>query len=384
MTAQGKGIARPDMPTPFLTPKFEGARFDGHRLPLDLLRELVLFEELILETARWLYMEQNPGKKRLPRGWREGFSLSLADVAEGSAMPVLVMEDTEATEDDLFRQHFEKARDTIIEAISAAPASGQQQVLPRQLGKYFEKIGAGLRDGEQIVFGRPESLAPAILTTEVRRRLVPPNAPYQKHHEVVGTIFEVNQRARTYHILDGGDRTIFARFAEEDHDRIMGASNNYRNGELFRVRGNGLFNPDGSLKEIVETFDIEPEGQRITGLIEKFGALEKGWFDGTEGEPFSPQALHWLENQWHANVPASLPTPKFFPTVEGNLSVEWRIDQWDASLEIDLGKRQAYFHALNLDTDVEREADELDLTTPEGWEGFVNPLQELLGREVDA
>jgi len=373
------------MPIPFLKPKFEGTRFDGHRLPLDLLRELVLFEELILDTARWLFMEQNAGRKRLPRGWREGFSLSLADIEEGSAMPVIVMEDTDAAAEDLFsRTHFEEARDKVIEAIGAASIDGEAQILPRHLGRYFEKIGSGLREGERIVFSGSSAATPVALTTEVRKRLVPRNAPYRMRIEVVGSIFEVDQRARTYQILDVNDRRHSARFAEEDHDRVLEAANNYRSGELFCIRGNGLYNQDSSLKEIIETFAIEPEGQRISDLLAGVRGLQRGWFDGSGGEAFLQQSLHWLETQWRANVPASLPAPKFFPTVDGKLSVEWRIERWDASLEVDLAVKRAYFHALNLDTDVDREADNLDLSTPDGWEGFVNPLQELLGREVDA
>lgn len=369
----------------FLRPKFEGGRFKDHRIPLDLLRELVLLEELILETARWQFMQQNPGKKRMPRGWRDGFRLSLAEVQGGSATPILVMEETEATQDLFFRQQFVAARDKLLEAIRiAGEQDGDIEILPRKLRQPFEKIGAGLRTGERISFVEADSSrSPAILNMDVRRRLIPRNAPYRNRHEVVGSVFEVDQKAKTFQILDEDGKRINARFSDEDHDRVLEVASAYRSGELFRISGDGLFNPDGTLKEIAETFDIEPAGQRIRELLVGIAALQQGWYDGTQGEEYSPEELHWLESAWYEFVPASLPSPVFFPDFGGSITVEWDIERWDVSLDIEAGNRTAFFHALNLENGEEHEMDNLDLTTPEAWERVVSTIQRMLGRDAE-
>ena len=315
------------MPIEFLKPKFQGPRFEGHRLPLDLLRELVLFEELILETARWRYTRDNPGRKRLPRGWQRGFRLSLSGIEEGSAMPVAVMEETDATSDFLFLQHFEGARDEVIDAIGEARQQGREIVLPHNLRKFFEQIGASLHDDECIVFERSRGDgSPAILDTQSRKNLVRAGGAVRRSVEISGAIPEMDQDKLTYQILlvDSG-RRLTARYRFEDHDIVLRAFLARQTMEIFMVRGIGLFNQDGSLREIVETFDIEAEGQRINEFLGRIRNLQRGWHHGIQGEPFPHESLHWLESQWYAYVPASFPPPKFFPTVDGKLSVEWRI-----------------------------------------------------------
>jgi hypothetical protein len=70
----------------FLQPRFVGDRFTGHALPLEILKDLVALDELIVETAKWLYLEENQNRKRIPKGFLEGISLKLVEVEEGSAI----------------------------------------------------------------------------------------------------------------------------------------------------------------------------------------------------------------------------------------------------------------------------------------------------------
>ncbi len=40
----------------FLKPRLVGARFDGHRVPLEILRDLAVLEQMIVEVAKWQYL----------------------------------------------------------------------------------------------------------------------------------------------------------------------------------------------------------------------------------------------------------------------------------------------------------------------------------------
>ena len=53
----------------FLTPKLEGHRFDDHTLPVSMLEDFSAFEELVFELAKKIYLEKNPSRKRVPKGF---------------------------------------------------------------------------------------------------------------------------------------------------------------------------------------------------------------------------------------------------------------------------------------------------------------------------
>ena len=44
------------MKTEFLKPRFTGARFDEHTLPVDVARDLAAYEELVIELAKHLWL----------------------------------------------------------------------------------------------------------------------------------------------------------------------------------------------------------------------------------------------------------------------------------------------------------------------------------------
>ena len=77
------------MKTPFLKPRLVGTRFEEHSLPVDVLKDWAAFEDLVVEVAKHLYLQDNEGRKRTPRGFADDFSLHLSGVEEGSAVPVL-------------------------------------------------------------------------------------------------------------------------------------------------------------------------------------------------------------------------------------------------------------------------------------------------------
>ena len=56
------------MKTEFLKPRLVGTRFEEHSIPVEVLKDWTAFEGLIVQAARWLYLEENPKRKRMPRG----------------------------------------------------------------------------------------------------------------------------------------------------------------------------------------------------------------------------------------------------------------------------------------------------------------------------
>ena len=50
----------------FLRPKLVGKRFEDHSIPLELLGDLAVLEAMVIEVAKWRYLQDNPDRKLTP------------------------------------------------------------------------------------------------------------------------------------------------------------------------------------------------------------------------------------------------------------------------------------------------------------------------------
>ncbi len=160
----------------FLSPRLNGARFDNHTLPLGILEDFSALEELILEVAKQVYLDENPLRQRVPKGFTDNISLSLSTIEPGSAIPKILLVFTIGVLNSISDSfsgptyYFEKARDKVIEVISSANQGENINLDPKYLN-YFNKIGKNLLGDESIDFA-PESELRAILNKETRRRIL--------------------------------------------------------------------------------------------------------------------------------------------------------------------------------------------------------------------
>ncbi len=119
----------------------EGERFDEHAIPLELLKDLAVLEEMVIEVAKWRYLQDHEDRKRTPRGFTDGIALKLTAVEPGSAIPRI---DLFAQSDGYFppgsQVYFEQGREHILGAIDAANRDGRiSDYLPESLLGYFDR-----------------------------------------------------------------------------------------------------------------------------------------------------------------------------------------------------------------------------------------------------
>lgn len=144
-----------NMPVEFMKPRLVGERFMGHFIPFEVLKNLAVLEDLVIEAAKWKYLEANHDRQLVPRGFTEGVALQLAEVRDGSAIPVILL--TLMTTTPLipeFGTHltwFEQGREAIFATVSAAEEqSSDSGALPPHLLGYFDQLGRSLREGEAL------------------------------------------------------------------------------------------------------------------------------------------------------------------------------------------------------------------------------------------
>jgi hypothetical protein len=93
-----------------------------------------------------------------------------------------------------------------------------------------------------------------------------------------------------------------------------------------------------------------------------------------------PHGLDWFEDTYQHHYPADLRTPYLFATLDsswfgGQIMLEWSLEPWAPSLEVDLFRKVGNWHALNLTTDQEVAKQEIDLADADEWSWIVEQIQ---------
>ncbi len=370
----------------FMSPRLVGKRFEGHAIPFEVLRNLAVLEDLVIEAAKWKYLDAHPERQRVPRGFTEGVSLQLTEVRDGSAIPVIML--TLLTSTPLIPEvgshltYFERGREAILETVSSAELQipGTDALPPSLLG-YFDQLGRTLRDDEALELNPTDQAKPARLTKETRRRILLQSDKIKELTEEVtlrGTVPEMDQEKMSFEFqLISGPR-VKATLEPQHVDSILEAFNGYRDNKKILIRGVGRFNRAERLLGLSEVEHVAILDERDPGArLDEFKALKNGWLDGKGLAP-SHKQLDWLSTAFQCNYPDEVPLPYLYPTAEGGVQAEWSLDGWEITLEIDIEACQGQWHGLDITSDrVEEQS--LNLNDASAWQWITNQLSVKLG-----
>jgi len=373
----------------FMTPRLVGKRFEGHAIPFEVLKDLAVLENLIIDAAKWKYREAHRERQRLPPGFTEGVSLQLTEVRNGSAIPVIVL--TLLTTTSLLPDvgsnltYFEQGRDAIFEAVSSAEKGNHKAtILPPSLLGYFDQLGRSLRDDEALELNPADTLMPARLTKDIRRRLLlQSNTITELSEEVIlrGTVPEMDQEKMTFQFqLVSGPR-VKATLDARHVDMILDAFNGYRYKKKVQIRGVGRFDRSEKLLELTTVDHVTAlDDMDIGARLDEFKTLKNGWLDG-KGRAPDQQQLAWLADAFQQKYPDELQLPYLYPTAEGGVQAEWSFGKWEISLDIDLGPHRAQWQALDLTSDVTDER-MLDLNADSDWQWLAQAIASKQGGQA--
>ena len=352
----------------FLKPRFTGARFDEHTLPVDVARDLAAYEELVIELAKHLWLADHPGRERVPKGFEKEFSLHLEGmVGEGSAKPLLAWVAAGALAlGPAHKSYFEQARDLVAECVSA---SANNQPLPSKFPKslldYFNVFGRSLRDGEAVDLPLPGNATPAVLDPDRRKALVlAARKVYTKDVEMSGIIEEADWAKQTFRLRPKEGSPVVVPLPDAFQEYVRAAGGKERT--VATVKGVGVFDAFDRLQKIAETHHLELlPNAALADELEELMKLEDGWYEG-QGKAPDKAHLAWATEALVKSFPEDLPFPLTAPTSDGGLFLEWIQNPWRISAEILLPTHRCELQATNTTTGQSEEA-ELDLDQAGHW-----------------
>ncbi len=375
----------------FLKPEFHGTRFEGGVIPLEILGDLAAMREMIVETAKWRYMQDHPQRQRLPAKFAEDVSLDLVGIDSGSAIPLIDLSAKNSGSNDVtglagmlpgVPGYFEEARDAIIRAIATAGSDGDVlEHISQWPLRHFNRIGRHLSADESILFGRPGGGHKGLLNRHSRQRLLDASRVINSEQEVTfrGTIPEADQDRNSFEILLPNGRKVKGRIREGYMDTILGVFNGFLANSKVLIRGTVRYDR----YELPTRFELIDEVTPLHPLdvaarLDELRELKDGWLDG-DGLAPDGGGLDWLADSFSKLYSSDAPLPRLYPMPEGGIQAEWVTGSYDASLEIDLATHQAEWHILYFDTDISQER-ELDLNDQLDWAWLANETNKLESR----
>lgn len=360
----------------FAVPVLHGRRFETHSVPLDVLKELEVYERLIIEVAKAVFLGRNPRRQRVPKGFEERLKLSLREVEPGSAMPILLRTvDTTSTGQATLLpagpDEFEEARDLVMAAVrAAAENSALPKEFPRSVLGRFNSFGRSLRNDEALELRRERTEPGPKYDHAVRKRLVlMEEKSFSDAVDIVGRICQADVDKRIFHI-QAGDQRIAGDFTPEHNQKLLGALQEHEHTRV-RLIGVGRYNVHDRLERIEEIEDVIPieEGQldpnELRERIDELKALTDGWLDGAGHTLDSVKLQEVADLLTELHEQEELPIPYLYPTPSGELQAEWTIGSWELSGVFDLSTGAVELDALDTMTGAGKE-ETVNIGTPEG------------------
>ncbi len=359
------------MKSEFVQPRFEGARFAEHTLPLDVAKDLAAYETLVVELAKHLYLKDHPERQRVLKGFAADFHLHLERVDDGCARPLLSVFTAGALALGAGSNvYFERARELITDCI-AAPDGQLTTEFPRELLVYFNQVGRSLNADERMeIEGTGGKLA--VLTPERRKKLVlAADTVYERPIELAGTIVEANWEKSSFQLRQMNGLLAVVPMPDSFHSqaRIYGGRQRHQ----VTVKGVGAYDSWDNLHKVVSVESLEVQSDyQLANKFDELRSLKEGWHDG-QGAATIKTGLDRLALKMVGHYPERLPLPAIVPTPDGNLLFEWNTPG-DPSVDINLYELKAEFHAFHPPS--EDIQSDFDLSATEEWAKFFGFLSQ--------
>ena len=327
--------------------RYVGARFENHRLPLDVLPDLSAFRDLLVSYVKAEWRTTYKNRLRLPKGFEKSITLDLTGIEKGSAVPRLEW-DRDAAQRLLpgFKDELESLVDAsyskIIKLIDGAADSVATAELPPGGVSALNRFGSGLLNDERIEFlesaGKDGNVV--FLDSYRRKHLITRGRdPYQSRFEDIGKLLglEKDKDEVTGAILVDTAQYGLIRIpvppvrVKEEFDGNIDGDVQFR--LMIELDNKDVF------KKVVDVFDVDlidaalaANLERCRTRIKSIATLNNGWHDG-DGLAVTQPAIAVAERLLSAQARLA-GQYHIYPTDEGGILFEFVHEGWDYAIEV--------------------------------------------------
>jgi hypothetical protein len=338
--------------------RYIGDRFNGGRLPVDVVPDLAAFQDLILAFAKDRWRQLNTDRKRLPKGFEKNISLSLVAIEDGSAISLLALDrGGDADMGGVDEAVVFGAFNDIASLLDGAGGDRFPETLSKEHIRALNKWGAGLKQNERIeLLSSKGSDGNVVFLDSYRRKCIITNVmeTYEKRIEGAGTLVGLNV------LGDGSDNGSIV-VQTQDYGRLeipvgrQEVESIYDGNILSNVKFDLIIELDKfdkvrSIKDIVDTtlLEIGAEGvdHRCAERLDELCRLPVGWNEGdgvriTERARDSARKFLGQKSEYSEHY-------RIYPTNDGGILIEFVRGNWDYSVEL-LHDGKVEFYGVEID-----------------------------------
>lgn len=344
--------------------RYVGGRFDGARLPLDVLADLPAFRDLLVAYAKHEWRKLNSGRQRVPKGFDKSLSFDLIGITDGSAIPQLKWDHAAAQQylpgfADELEEIVDISFSNIVRLVDNAASGKFPKVLTSEHVRALNKFGSGLQDNERIEFlGKPGQDGNVVYLDAFRRKnlITKVRETYESRFEGTGTLVGAFANEDTECYINVSTDTHGLIKIQLDRDRVTSEFDGNIGSPMQFDLQIELDNAD-KFRSIVEVHtvalideSIAAELERCKSRLIEIQSLQKDW-DGTGGLPTGVAAID-AANRFLARRPHFCSQYKIYPVADGSVLFEFECNDWDLSVEFSPNGSVEFF---GIEIDGERE-----------------------------
>jgi hypothetical protein len=303
-----------------ITPYFSGERFKNHTLPLDVVGELVVLQDIILEISRWLFKQDNPDKPQVPKGFKQQAKLSIAKIKKGSSGTQLVQDrlsgqlNLDSTVDRAASMTLD-----ILEMFGGVTPITLPADFPSTILSRFDNLATSLHENEFVYFKRQERRV--VMNRAICSR-VASHAPQMSRQlrRIRGKVVAMDLEAGTFH-LRCGETKILGKFTDAFYTRLLGAfATKYR--PMLELECQVLLSAQGKIEKIesMKGFAII-NTDHIRARLERLLEIDPQWLSAY-GE-LRVSLVKDFVRIWEDLAPQRLESPAIYPAGEETVELEW-------------------------------------------------------------
>ncbi len=344
--------------------RYTGTRFEGTRLPVDVLSDLPAFRDLLVAFAKDQFRTANTDKQRVPKGFDKSLSFNLVGIDNGSAVPIiswnrnLAQANLPGIADDL-ENIVDASYQDVVRLIDNAGSSVFPKSLSSEHIRALNKLGSGLRDNERIEFQGAQGKDGGVVFLDNFRRkalITKVHQTYQSRHDGTGVLRGAYMPADGLGYLDV-ETVVYGLikislepdFIKENFDGNLGSAVQFD----MQVE----LDDSDKLVSIVDVFDIvvidaqrEASLERCRARLTGFRVLSDGWHDD-DGMAIS-EAAFTAADRFLSKRPNRVSAYKVYPTPDGGILFEFEHGEWDWSVEL-AASGSVEFYGVQIDSDGE-------------------------------